>query len=60
MNISMGHITSNIRDTSRDAIIYYFQNMQIEIKEENERAAIRDAEIAHDNFIYANKLSILG
>jgi hypothetical protein len=61
-NISMvlHNITSNIRDAIRDAIIYYFQNMQIEIKEEHERAAIRDAEIAHDDLIYANKLSILG
>jgi hypothetical protein len=30
----MGHITSNIRDAIRDAIIYYFQKIQIVINEE--------------------------
>ena len=30
-NISMGYIPSNIRNTIRDAITYYFQEIQIEI-----------------------------
>ena len=37
----------------------YLKLLPEEIKEEKERAAIRDAEIAHDDLIYANKLTIL-
>ena len=46
MSMVLRNITSNIRDAIRDAIIYYFQKIQIEINEEKEREAIRDAIIA--------------